>query len=61
MSGLVAYAVAVAAGEIATRIVESYEQKMGNGKAANGVAKAARKAAELAWDSFGSGQDKTGK
>jgi hypothetical protein len=53
MSSLLGYAVAVAAGEIATRLISTYEAKAGGGKAAETAAKAGRKAADTAWNAVG--------
>ena len=51
--GMVAYSVAVAAGEVASRLAAAYENEVGSSETAERVAKAARQAAETAWQAFG--------
>lgn len=53
LASLVAYSIAIAAGEIAGRLAAAYEQKMGSSDTAEQVARAARRAADVAWDAFG--------
>lgn len=53
LAGLVAYSVAVAAGEIASRLAAAYERQVGSSDVAEQVAKAARQAADAAWEAFG--------
>jgi hypothetical protein len=53
MASLLGYAVAVAAGEIAAQIIASYEREIGKGKSVQQTAKAAKKAADIAWSALG--------
>lgn len=53
LAGLVAYSVAVAAGEIADRLAAAYERRLGGSEIAEQVAKAARHAADSAWEALG--------
>lgn len=52
MMGLVAYSVAIAAGEIADRLARAFERSAGGGELAEQVAEAARQAADSAWKVF---------
>jgi hypothetical protein len=53
LANLVAYSVAIVAGEIATRIAANYERQAGGSEKAEQVAKLARKAADAAWAALG--------
>ena len=53
VASLAAYSVAIAAGEIAARLVSAYEREFGGSKIAEQAARAARQAAEIAWAAIG--------
>lgn len=52
LASLVAYSIAIVAGEIASRLATAYEARVGGDDVAEQVAMAARQAANSAWDAF---------